>query len=187
MSLSLGDFKGVALLACLVMGCGGRAIDKVSEGIARLPDVTGPLTAREAHAIVGPMAQGISGQPVLVLISSGFDINSEGRSFHWEFVFHFPDRSAQAVYSFAGGNRELSGTVPSVEWRISPRRDAEVERASLPLDFTDSPAAVRELGRVGVDWEAGDSDLTLATKRLSSGEVVWAAESHGEIFTIPFK
>jgi hypothetical protein len=187
MILNPGSLRGAALLVCLVMGCGGRAIDEVSEGIAPLPDVTGPLTAREALAIVQPMALDISDRPVLVLITSGFGINSAGRSFHWEFVFHFPDRSAQAVYSFAPGDPDLSGSVLQVEWRLSPRSDFSREQAGLPPDFTDSPEAARELAGVGVDWVAGDSDLTLATKRLSSGEVVWTAESHGEIFRIPFK
>jgi hypothetical protein len=39
---------------------------------------------------------------------------------------------------------------------------------------------------MGVDWIAGDPDMTLATKRLSSGEVVWVVESYGKEFATPF-
>lgn len=56
----------------------------------------------------------------------------------------------------------------------------------MPRDFIDSPDAVRELTRAGADWVAGDSDMTLATRRLPSGEVVWTTESYGKEFATPF-
>ena len=121
-----------------------------------------------------------------MLITSGSDIDAEGRSGRWEFVFHFPSRSAQAVYSLESSNPELGDAGLRVRWRLSPRRDVTGEDAGLPLNFTDSPEAAHQLSHMGVDWIAGDPDMTLATKRLSSGEVVWVVESYGKEFATPF-
>ena len=121
-----------------------------------------------------------------MLITSGADINAEGCSSGWEFVFHFPNRSAQAVYSLESSDPERSDAALRLKWRLSPRRDIKGEDARLPLQFTDSPEAVQQLSRMGVDWIAGDPDMTLSTKRLPSGEAVWIVESYGKELTTPF-
>jgi hypothetical protein len=186
MALNGRAYGAIALILASLAGCGDRPINEVSQGVQPLPRVARPLTAREALAVVHPMAEGISRQPVLLVISSGFGINAEGRCIRWDFVFHFPDRSAQAVYSFEPEDPESSGSPLLVKWRVSPRPAAKGRQAGLPFAFTDSPEAARRLADQGVDFVTGDSDLTLATDRLSSGEIVWVVESDGRVHTTPF-
>jgi len=180
------NFGTVVLLALACIGCGEGRVEEVPQGSRELPEVRGGITAHDAFAIVYPVVLQVSSQPVMLLITSGPRIDAEGRSEGWEFVFHFPDRSAQGVYGFEPLDPERSEGGLRMIWRVSPRRHLRGEDAALPLDFIDSPDAARELSRMGVDWVAGDPDMTLAAKRLSSGEAVWAVESHGKEFAIPF-
>lgn len=174
------------VLAMSLFGCRETPISEVVRGSRELPQTGGRVTAREALALVYPAVLETSKKPVLLLITSGTDINAEGRSGTWEFVFHFPAPVAQGVYSLEPRDPEVSDSDLRLRWRLSPRPDVKGNDAALPLDFTDSPEAVRDLNRAGVDWVAGDTDMTLATKRLPSGEVVWVTESYGKEFATPF-
>lgn len=181
------SFAGIVMVMGLLFGCGDGPATGISQGTIEFPGVRGPITAKEALALVLPTAQKTSGKPVLVLITSGSDINGEGLSSRWEFVFHFPDQLSQAVYSFESGDPEVSDSPLHLSWRLSPRPGAKGDEAGLPLDFTDSPEAARRLSDRGLDWIAGDPDITLATKRLSSGKAVWVVESYGKELTVPFE
>jgi hypothetical protein len=176
----------MALMVTLLVGCGDGPIREVTQGVREFSDIRGRITARDALTLVHPLAQETSRQPVLVLITSGSDINAVGLSGSWEFVYHFPDRSAQAVYSIEPEDPETDDGRLLVKWRVSPRPDAQGTPAALPLDFIDSPEVACHLAGLGVDWIAGDPDLTLATARLASGEPVWAVESYGQRYTTPF-
>lgn len=172
--------------AVVLVGCGDESADEVLQGSRDLPQVPGRITARDAFELVYPSVLQISSQPIMLLITSGPGIDGEGRSDSWEFVFHFPDRSAQGVYGFEPIDPERSQGGLRMRWRISPRRDLKGAGDALLLDFADSPEAARELGRMGVDWVAGDADMTLAARRLSSGETVWVVESNGKEYRTPF-
>lgn len=174
------------LLAISPFGWSETPIDEVVQGARELPQTRGPVTAREALDLVHPAALEVAKEPVLLLISSGTDINADGRAGTWHFVFHFPARLAQGAYSLEQRDAEVDDSGLRMTWRVSPRIDAKGKDAALPLDFIDSPKAVRDLGHAGADWVAGDPDMTLATKRLPSGEVVWATESYGKEFVTPF-
>jgi hypothetical protein len=174
------------VLAMTLFGCSEAPIREVLRGSRELPQTGGGVTAREALALVYPEVLETSRTPILLLITSGTDISAEGRSGTWELVFHFPARFAQGVYSLEHRDPEVSESGLRMRWRISPRPDVKGEDAALPLEFTDSPEAVRDLSRAGVDWVAGDADMTLASKRLPSGEVVWATESYGKEFATSF-
>jgi hypothetical protein len=167
-------------------GCSETPIKEVMQGSRELSQTGSRVTAREALALVQPAVLETSTKPVLLLITSGTDISADGRAGTWEFVFHFPARVAQGVYSLEPRDPEVSDGGLRMKWRLSPRPDAKGEDAALPLDFTDSPQAVEDLNRAGVDWVAGDTDMTLATKRLPSGEVVWVTESYGKEFATRF-
>jgi len=170
----------------LLIGCGGGPAGDAMEGSRKLSGVHGSVTAREAFALVYPVALQVSENPVMVLITSGPRIDGEGRSDGWEFVFHFPDRNAQAVYTLEPVDPERSDGGLRLRWRISPRQHLKRADEGLPLDFIDSPDAARELTRMGADWVAGDPDMTLVATRHSSGESVWTAESSGKQLTTPF-
>jgi hypothetical protein len=174
------------VLPMALFGCSETPISDVVRGSRELPQARGRVTAREALALVYPAVLETSKKPVLLVITSGTDINAEGRSGTWEFVFHFPARAAQGVYSLEHRDPEVSDGDLRMTWRLSPRPDAKGDDAALPLEFTDSPEAVRDLNRAGVDWVAGDADMTLGTKRLPSGEVMWVTEAYGKEFVTPF-
>jgi hypothetical protein len=148
--------------------------------------VRGRITARDALALVEPLAREASANPALVIITSGTSIDAEGRANTWEFVYRLPDRAAGAVYSFEPVDPEANDGILRLKWRISPGANAGAADAALPAEFVDSPEAAGALGAMGVDWISGDPDLTLATKRLPTGQVVWFVESYGKEYTIPF-
>jgi len=56
----------------------------------------------------------------------------------------------------------------------------------LLLEFKDSPAAVAELAKAGVDWVAGSTRMTLASRRAANGTAVWFVEMFGKEYTTPF-
>lgn len=175
------------VLPMTLFGCSETPISEVLVGSRELPQTGGRVTAREALALVSPAVLETSKRPVLLHITSGTDITAEGRSGTWELVFHFPARIAQGVYSLEHRDPEVSDGGLRMRWRLSPRTDVKDEDAALSLEFTDSPEAVRDLDRAGADWVAGDPDMTLATKRLPSGEVVWATESYGRELATTFE
>jgi len=71
------DAGSLAMLAAAVLGCGETAVRQISQGSRDLPQVSERLTAREALDLVLPLARGISPTPVLLLITSGFDIDAQ--------------------------------------------------------------------------------------------------------------
>ena len=179
-------FFGVIMAIFSLFSCGDGQVAKVSHGSIEIPGVKGSITAGEALAILNPVVRKTSDRAVLVLITSGSDINGKGLSGRWEFVFHFPDRLAQAIYSFELIDPEFSDSPLRLRWRLSPRSDAKGHQKGLPHNFIDSPEAANRLSEIGLDWVAGDPDITLATRRLPSGEVVWVTESYGREWTVPF-
>ena len=158
----------------------------VVRGNRELPHYADAVTAREALSLIYPTVLEVSRTPVLLIVTSGTDVTADGRARTWEFVFHFPARRAQGVYSLVPANMDRPGRALRLDFRLSPRPDADAG-PGLPLDFVDSPAAAHALTLAGVDWTSGDPDMTLATKRLGSGEVVWATEAYGRMFTTPFR
>lgn len=159
-------------------------MSNVTQGSRELSGARGRITAREAFALVDPLLREISSHPALVVITSGTSIDAEGRANTWEFVFHLPDRKAQAVYTFESTDPERSDSHLRLAWRVSPR--GEGVSSSLPLDFVDSPDAARALGAQGVDWVSGDPDLTLSVRAPAGGVAAWTVESYGQTYTTPF-
>ena len=149
MGLSKRNFGSIVLLTVALFQGGETPVSEVSQGSRELPQARGRVSAREALALVSPTIKEASKKPVLILITSGSDIDAEGRSGRWEFVFHFPSRFAQAVYSLESSNPELGDAGLRVRWRLSPRRDVTGEDAGLPFDFTDSPEAAHQLSPYG--------------------------------------
>ncbi len=177
-----------------------------------LSDLHGPLTARQAFEAVLPRVERVDRDFKFVLVTSGQDINYEGRALLWEFFFDFPRLRGTGNFSIQLSSEEDIDLGPKcIETRVRPAYpntgfvpQLKRERASrdymerawdksvqakqgLPLSFRDSPEAVRDLIRQGVDWIAGDTSMTLSSKVLASGDIVWSTVSWDKEYHTPFK
>ena len=144
----------------------------------------GPLTARQALAAVLPAVEKTSRRSRLGLVTSGEDIGADGRSLRWEFLFAFPSRQAGGLFGVEPCDIEASETALCLTSEVYPGVPAFEQ--PLPLDFKDSPEAVAEMARAGVDWVAGSTRMTLASRRLPGGSLVWCTEMFGKEYTTPF-
>lgn len=177
-----------------------------------LPELRGPVTARQAFEVVLPRVEKIDRDFKFVLVTSGQDINHEGRALLWEFFFDFPRGRATGISAVQlRSEEEIDRGAMCVETHVRPaypdtgfmpllKRDrasrAYLERAwdksvkakrGLPLSFRDSPEAVRDLAGQGADWIAGDTSMTLSSKVLASGEIVWSTVSWDKEFHTSFE
>ncbi|MFO7556918.1 MAG: hypothetical protein R6W88_17100 [Desulfobacterales bacterium] len=134
----------------------------------------GPLTVHEAWAFAMPEAQSLDANAQLILITSGTDIQRDGRSFTWEFLFHLPNRKARLLSSLgpseASPDQEQAPVV--MVNRVTQSTEKKPVRG-LPFEFRNSPEVVEELSLSGVDFVAGPTDMKLEARILSTGEAVW--------------
>jgi hypothetical protein len=49
-----------------------------------------------------------------------------------------------------------------------------------------SPAAVAGMAEAGVDWVAGSTRMTLASRRTAAGTAVWFTEAFGKEYEVAF-
>ena len=193
---------------------GPRPIAEESDRTVELPGVAGPLTAREALAAILPAVRRVDRVFVFRLVTSGEDIDHRGRATVWEFCFDFPRRNGLGIFEVKPcdveeepgpcclravvrpKHRETGIAARLVERLEHDRaalaylrrvwREADARGPALPLDFRDSPQAVRALAEQGADWISGDTSMTLASKALPGGELVWSTAMYGEEFQTPF-
>ncbi len=188
-----------------------KPIDKEIRERQELPELRGPVTARQAFDIVLPRVQLIDRDFKFTLVTSGQDINHEGRALLWEFFFDFPRRRGSGVFSVLLSSQEEIDQAPMCmlthvrpaypdtgfmpQLKRDPANRATLERAwdksvqgkkALPLSFRDSTEAVADLQRQGVDWIAGDTSMTLTSKVLPGGQVVWSTISWDKEYQTPF-
>jgi hypothetical protein len=193
---------------------GPQPIVEESDGTTELPGVVGALTAREALAAILPAVRQVDRAFVLRLVTSGEDIDQRGRATVWEFFFDFPRRRARGIFSITPCDVEVEPSRCCLRAVVRPKqretgiaaqlveslkhdraalayvrrvwREAEAREPVLPLDFRDSPEAVRALADQGADWISGSTSMTLSSKRLPSGELVWSTLMYDDEFRTPF-
>ncbi len=151
----------------------------------RVPTATpGPLTARGALQAVLPVVEKVSRRYQLRLVTSGEDIGADGRSLRWEFVFEFPSRHAGGVFGVEPCDMEKSETALCITSEVAPRPPRS--EAPLPLEFRDSPEVAAEMAKAGVDWVAGSTRMTLASRRTPDGALVWFTVMFDKEYAVPF-
>lgn len=190
---------------------GPKPISEEIKTREELPELRGPLTARQAFDVVLPRVQAIDRDFKFTLVVSGQDINYEGRALLWEFFFDFPRRRGSAVFAVRLSSEDEIDQAPMcIEAHVRPaypdtgfmpqlKRDRATRSAleqawdksvqakkALPLSFRDSPEAVADLQRQGVDWIAGDTSMTLSGKVVETGRAVWSTFSWDKEFQTPF-
>lgn len=133
----------------------------------------GPMTAHEAWAMALPQARALDPDAKLVLVTSGTDLQADGRSFTWEFLFHLANRKVRLLLTYepADSAAEPDGQPVAQVRRINPAPEQQV--AALPLAFRDSPEVVAAFSRGGVDFVAGPGDMKLEAKVSATGQAVW--------------
>ena len=152
-------------------------------------EAPGPLSARQAWELVQPVLRNLDPAPRLTLLTSGLDLNSAGLSFTWEFGFELPATGQYALLGIvpSGEGPSIDTDALVLEQRLQPlRRMPAVARPVLPTDFTDSPEAVAEFTRQGIDFVSGRSEMSLSARVLPSGEAVWVTEDWHAERTVPF-
>jgi hypothetical protein len=146
----------------------------------------GPLTAREALSVVRPQVHNVGGSFFLSAVSSGEDIAPDGKSCVWRFLFYFPTRKALGIFELVPADAEETHPELTLEISISPSPGGGSGGPQLPLQFRDSPEAVRALAEDGADWVAGSTRMNLATRVDRSGKIVWFTESYGQEWETSF-
>ena len=192
-----------------------QPITEESDSTTELPGVVGSLTAREALAAILPAVRQVDRVCVLRLVTSGEDIDHRGRTTVWEFFFDFPRRNGLGIFAVKPCDVEEEPSPCCLRAKVRPKyyrdtgiaaqlverlkhdraalayvrrvwREAEAREPVLPLDFRDSPEAVRALADQGADWISGSTSMTLSSKRLPSGELVWSTLMYDDEFQTPF-
>ncbi len=143
-----------------------------------VPRLSGPLTAHQAWFVVIPIAKALDRRAELTLITSGLDIDHEGRSRTWEFNFYLPKRKATVMLSLGPETKDANDAdIDSLPYvltqRINQASSFDSKRLSFPHQFRDSPEVVAEFSVLGVDFAAGPGDMKLEGRILPSGDSVW--------------
>ena len=171
------------------------------------------MTARQAFALASPIAAELETAERLTLLTSGEDIDADGRARMWEFFFDLPELRACAaievlcpvedafppddvgrievrVVPFASPGGIMDQLLQA--GRVSPRflddrwDDELRRRPPLPVPFRDSPNAVRDLVPPDVEWIDGSTLLSLRGHVLHDGAPVWEADSRNQVWRAPF-
>ena len=153
-----------------------------------VPECVGSMTAHGAWTVAYQIAEQHDRQATLTLITSGTDLNGEGRSRTWEFIFILPSCKSTLMISLEPDPQcEDVDYAPCVlTQRFNPITPSDRHKPSLPVPFLDSPEAVAEFTARGVDYEAGPSDMKLEGRALPSGEAMWITYYWGKEFAISF-
>jgi hypothetical protein len=149
---------------------------------------TGPTTAREAWELARPEALALDPGARLLLVTSGTDLQADGRSLTWEFLLALPARQARVLVSLAPPESAADPDRAPLELTRRVTRSAERdEPRALPFAFRDSPEVVLELARAGVDFVAGPTDMKLEGRVLPSGLAAWVTFTRQGERTVAFE
>ncbi len=161
-----------------------------------LADLRGPLTAREALNTILPHVRQIDPEFKLTFVGSGESINDEGRAYAWDFFFEFGRAQRLGDFTVRLCPREGDDEGPwCIDMHVRPVRNPvaqslkippEPPRPALPLRFRDSAEAVRTLAEQGADFVSGDTHMTLSSKVLPGGVVVWHTICWDREYQTPF-
>ena len=162
-----------------IMGLLDRLFNKpIAPSVTKraVPELSGSMTAHQAWAVVAPLVRGLDRNARLTLITSGLDMNHEGRSRTWEFIFLLPQRNLTVMFSLEPDpqSADVDGSPCILTQRINQASATDATRPAFPDRFRDSPDAVAEFSAQGVDFVSGPSDMKLEGRMLPSNEAVWA-------------
>ena len=154
-----------------------------------IPGRAGSMTAHQAWAVVAPVAKSLDPNGKLTLITSGLDMNHEGCSRTWDFIFFLPKRNVTAMLSLAPDTDSLDVDRAQciLTQRIQPAFALDAQRPPFPDHFRDSPEVVAEFTANGVDFVAGPTDMKLEGRVLPSGDAIWVTYYWDQEHTTQFK
>ncbi len=153
-----------------------------------VPELAGAMNAHQTWAVAAPAVRDLDRQARLILITSGLDMNAEGRSHCWEFVFFLSRRHLVLMIGLAPDPAapDVDHAPCILSRRSRPATDLDATRPAFPGTFRDSPEAVAELSTMGVDIIAGPSDMKLEGRVSPSGEANWVTYDWDEARRVPF-
>lgn len=151
-----------------------------------LPGLRGPLTAHQALNAILPTVRQVDTGPKLTFVGSQEGISPEGRAYGWDFFFEFPRRREHGVFFVHLCPEGDDDEGPwCLDIKVQPLHPSQA-RPALPLEFRDSAQAVVALSAHGADFVNGDSHMTLSTKVLPNGSVVWHTICWDKEYQTPF-
>lgn len=172
------------------MGLLNRMFGRAEPSIIRtsVPERVGAMTAHEAWGVVAPAVQALDSEARLTMITSGLDMNAEGRSRSWDVLFHLPKQRARVMFSLEPdpAASDVDSAPAVLTRRLQPASDRDAQKPAFPAPFRDSPEVVAEFTDRGADFLAGPGDMKLEGRILPSGEGVWVTYYWDEEFTAPF-
>ena len=149
--------------------------------------LSGWITLHEALTEVLPVAKKLDRAARLTFVTSGLDMQHDGRSLTWEFLFFLPKRSATLMLSLEPDAQaeDPDSAVTTLTQRVNKALPADAEKSPLPMQVRDSPEVVAELAAKGADFVAGANDMKLES-RVSSGKALWVTYDFDKEFTTSF-
>jgi len=122
-------------------------IEGILEAVHRRWDAVGPLTAFEAYDLVERLARWHDADAVPVAIESRGGVEPDGRAARWIIALRLPVRRGLATYDVMTRVDERDWPIDGVDIdeRVEPHSVERATRSPIPVPFTDSPAAVRDL------------------------------------------
>jgi len=143
----------------------------------------GPVTARQAvrlaresllrHTPVGPLRG----------LSSGPELDLQGKSTRWNVVFETDQGKRTGVVSFSSSTN-LKGSALVVRIEVLPA-PPQPGRPLVEL-FEDSPEALASLIRGGADFGTASTKATLSVRPDPEGRPVWRLDVRGQTYETPF-
>jgi hypothetical protein len=173
------------------MGLFNRFFNKpLKPSVSKRPSgLSGPITLHEALAVALPAATEIDAKARLVFITSGLDMQPDGRSRTWEFIFVLPDRIATVMLSLEPDiqleDPDEASTI--LTKRVNPASSNDMKCPSLPTQTRNSPEVVSEFSSKGVDFVAGPTDMKIESRTLPSGDIVWVTYYFDQELTTRFE
>lgn len=148
---------------------------KPSTSRRKIREKPGPMTAHEARSLIWPIVIDLDPGARLIFITSGLDINHKGQSFFWEYLFLLPNMQARSTMSLSPlEDADIENGPIYLIQHLNPVSDRELKTITLlPERFRDSPEVLAEFSAEAGDFDAGNSDMKMESRVLSTGETVW--------------
>lgn len=166
------------------------------------------LSARRALDMIQKEVEKADTGAVLKSINAPQGVDKEGKAVAWDFFFDLPNHRAQGLFEWrievspdrhawheayvlrkttpfpaigSPVHRMVSGGFSSAKLLMDAWNSMRDQAVDMPLDFIDSPDAVKWLQERGLKW---DDDLRLYTD-IKNDHVQWVACYQGIYFEMP--
>ena len=153
-----------------------------------VPHLSGSMTVRQAWSEAARAASELDPRFRLTVVTSGLDVNFEGRSRTWEFIFFLPGRSETALVTLEADpmNEDVDSAGCILTRRLQPASPQDGKKTQFPVPFRDSPEVAAEFSAQGADFLSGPTDMKIEGRILPDGKAVWVTCCWDREYLAPF-